>query len=166
MLRTSIIILAVSSLLCCTPQKQELTKSDKERILTELQPVVKKFTKACEQADFNNAISVFEDTKDFTAIVNGNAIPDFNSFKEGIRKQFESLVSQQYTVASEKFDIISNTSAAYTLIGSDIDQLKNGDRVLVNPLAVTFLFRKSNNEWKIFYMHESATVKIDSLGDK
>jgi len=152
-------------LFCCT-QNQALTTSDKERILAELRPVVKNFTKACEQADFNTAISVFEDTKDFTAIVNGNAIPDFNSFKEEIRKQFDSLVSQQYTVASEKFDIISTTSAVYTMIGSDIDQLKNGDRVLVNPLAVTFLLRRSNNEWKIFYMHESATIKIDSSGVK
>lgn len=145
----------------CSQQSGNDAATEEGQTLVDARSAVKAFTDACERADSTAALRSFADNGKFICVNNGVAY-DYKSFRRGILEQFASLESQDYTVTSEQFQVMNSNSVLYTLVGSDVDQLKNGVRILVDPLAATLLLEKINNEWKIVYLHESATINIDS----
>jgi hypothetical protein len=142
-----------------------MTEGEKEQLIAEVRPVVVAFMGACEKADAVSALNFFRDNGKFMMINNGIGY-DYKTFSEGITQQFESLESQKYTTKNEQFQVVGPDAVLYTLTGSDIDQLKNGTRILVDPLVATLLFERIGNEWGIVYLHESATVNVDSTNTK
>lgn len=155
-----LIMCTIAFFMSCS-NTSELSLSDNEQavLIDEIEPVLNQIIEGSESGNIDNAIEPYWDTQEFIAVGNGQ-VYDFSGFKEGNKQYFEVLENQQFTERETKYTFLDQKTVIVTWSGSGLALLKDSQKLNIDPYAVTMVFRKMDQGWKVIYTHESNVITL------
>ena len=153
-LRFLILTLTLPLFLSNTYAKEELSETEKSKIVTEINTLFEKSLKAGESLDINGITENVNDTLRAGFIDNGMY---FNSFKErmsGFNNAIKGIDSQEMAIVNKKITILSPNVVLLATSGNYKVKVSDG-RILESKFAWSLVYSKINNEWKIVHTHMS-----------
>jgi len=139
---------------CDTNKGDELTDQDKATIKSEVHSVFEQIVENSEAGNLEKATEPYADDPEFICISNG-AISDYNGFIESNREYFNALDHQTFNETAMKFTFINKETVILTYGASALANLKDKQKLKIDPFAATLVFRKINDSWRVTYSHES-----------
>jgi ketosteroid isomerase-like protein len=151
---TLIILLIVS---CETKNRDSLNEQDKERIKSEIRIVFEQMIHNSEVGNFEEAIQPFADIPDFISISSGD-ISDYDKFYKSNKAFFEILDHQLFNETAAMYTFIDKETLIVTYGATATAYLKDSQQFKADPLAITWIFKKMDDSWKVIYSHESLRI--------
>jgi len=74
---------------------------------------------------------------------------DYSKFEGIVKQNYADLKSEVFSNRRVKYTFINEAAALWTYIGSVTLTFKNGGELKVEPFAITMLFKKLNEIWKV-----------------
>jgi hypothetical protein len=159
-------ILSVVVISCTTRTNQPLTSEEKDVLISEIKPVLTQIIENSEKGNLDKALEPYLNSSEFVGISNGQVF-DYNGMELGNKQYFESMNTQKFTEKLLKYSFINADNVIVTWGGSAIAELKDGQKLNVDPFAATLLFTKTEGNWKVIYSHESSVMgPIQNESDK
>ncbi|MBE9468065.1 MAG: hypothetical protein IMY72_07060 [Bacteroidetes bacterium] len=140
--------------------KFEWSEKEKEIAKKEISNVVKGVIENAEKADFQSAMKPYLNSPEFTIINPDGSIDDYKNFKIKGIESFKQLTAYYQTTIKEEYRFLNKDLVLYTWIGKAEIELKTGEKMNFESYVGTMLFNKLNNEWKITYAQETASVPV------
>jgi hypothetical protein len=143
----------------CGTRNKPVSDAQKEKIKGEVKEVVNSIFKNSEEANFNNIIESYFDSTDYVCTYNGNSF----GYKQAMavnKSYFNSLINQKCTILEEKYAILDNSTVVYTANTKWLTNFKDGHSVLQDPRAIQYIFKKTDDEWRIINVVLSGPEKI------
>ena len=137
-----------------------LTQSEKQQIEKEISDVSKTFFQLAEKLNIDSCMTFFENTKDFLAANSDGTSGDYNSVKKANSELFSQIKSFTSNLKKESIRILSKSQVLYTFFAYQTCTHKTGDTMTLDNVALTMLFTKINNSWKVTYIHESSLPPV------
>ena len=156
--RLIFLVLLIACLSCGTNNKP-VSDAQKEKIKGDLKEVVNTIIKGAEEANFDMAMSPWFDSPDFSYINNGKAYT-YKEVIDGFSSMFNTLQNQKGTIVEEKYAVLDNSTALYTVNSKWLMNFKDGHSVLQDPWIVQFTFKKIDNKWRVINGVESGFEKV------
>jgi len=152
--------------LSCQNKPSELTPQQKETAKKEISDIGKYVIKSCEQLDINAAKKPYLNSPDFIIINPDGSYLNFQEFLNANTEAFKQFSAMKQETIKEDFRFLTKTQVLYTWFGKTEIELKSGEKMKFESYIGTMLFSKINNEWKIAYVHESASSLIQEQPKK
>lgn len=132
---------------------------DKEKIRTEILTAEDSLVSALRKGDLIKGVSMHSDDPDYRNIWNGE-VKTYDVLKSRISKGIENgLLSIDYQVKTRDFKIINSENVLETLYAIETTNLKDNKSITSGQTAITILWQKSNDTWKLGYLHASELPK-------
>jgi ketosteroid isomerase-like protein len=141
---------------CAGTAIDQASDMDKEQIERELKPIIERLTHFSEAAQSDAFLRCYADTNDFVAVSGDGIIRDYQGFKKICQEYYESLQEQKISTTHEIIHVLDDNTVVLTWSGNIDAYFKNGDKMKMENYAVTFLFKKLTEGWKVIHSHESA----------
>lgn len=145
---------------CGKKPENPLTDAEKEVIKNEVLKVHSPSLEANKNMDMSNFILPFWDSPEFMFSGMDGSVSNLQEMKKSVSEVFNSIAKREMTITGEKWIIIDRENALCSFQGKAENSLKAGGKLFEDPFAVTLLYKKIDNQWKIVYGHESSTIKI------
>ena len=159
-------VLSVALISCTTKTNQPLSNEEKDVLISEIKPVLTQIIENSEKGILDLALKPYLKSSEFVGISNGQVF-DYNGMEQGNKQYFEAMVTQKFTEKLLKYSFINADNVVVTWGGSAIAELKDGQKLNVDPFAATLLFTKIDGNWKVTYSHESSVMTpIQNESDK
>jgi len=156
--RLAIMVLLIVSFSCGNNDKP-VSDAQKEKIKGEVREVVNSIFKVAEEANINNTLESFYDSPDFVCTYNGHLL-GYKQMMEANASFVNSLTNQKCTILEEKYAILDNSTVVYTANTTWLTNFKDGHSILQDPRAVQYIFRKTDDRWRIINVVLSGSEKI------
>jgi len=150
--------LIASTTFCYASANGSVSGKEMDKIKTEVKDVINTLITGCEQANFDMATAVFDNSPDFRYIYNGN-IFGYDGMVKIVNSIFKNLSDQKYTIFDEKYTILDNSTVLYTANCKCIMNFKDGHSTVSDPEAMLAICKKKGDKWKIIYAVESTVDK-------
>lgn len=157
MKKLCLFILSMILISCGTKTNLPLTVTDKETLKGEIKPVLTQIIENSEKGDLEKAIGPYLNSTEFIGISNGQVF-DFNGLKEGNKQYFDAMKEQKFTETLLKYTFIDKETVIVTWGGSAIAELKDGQKLKIDPFTATLIFKKIEGAWRVLYSHESSVM--------
>jgi hypothetical protein len=142
----------------CTTNNKPLSDSQKEKVISEVKPVVGVIMKAAQEANMDSIVASSYDSPDFTYI-NGGKVYSIKELEE-FKPVFATISNQKATVISEKYTVLDKSTVIYTQTASWEMNFKDGHSVIQEPWVMQYLFRKIDGKWKAVSTVESGYERV------
>lgn len=139
----------------CTNANKPFTDSDKDKIVGEAKVFIGSIIQTCENPDPEKLKSMFLDSPDFISLV-GGVYADYEQSLKNVDGYFANVTSQKSTVKSEKYIVLDSTTVLYTANSRWEVKLKNDSIVVLDPLGMQFLLKKTDNHWNVLSWTEES----------
>jgi len=159
-MKTKLLFISLLIAFSSCSQKQELTLEEKDQIKTELSTVFDNFVKIYKSLDPNAVLNYYWDSPDFVIVGADGSVKDYQGLKKDNEELFKSLSSVKIITAKQEYMIVSKEAVVIFWLGRFEAQMKDESLLVFDPDAVTFVFQKINNEWKITYQADSALPPV------
>ena len=133
-----------------------LTSTEKEAIAKEIRGAIDNLIRGCETLDMDMAFGIFLDFPDFLMIGTDGAYSDHDAYLRNNIAYLETCSSFKLTTYGEKIRILDRNTAIYSWAYGAEATLKTGEKDIVEKAGASFVFRKTDDEWKVVYYHESS----------
>ena len=150
-------MLSVVVVSCTTMTNQPLTSEQKDALISEIKPVLTQIIENSEKGILDKALEPYLNSSEFIGISNGQVF-DYNGMEQGNKQYFEAMTTQKFTEKLLKYSFINADNVIVTWGGSAIAELKDGQKLNVDPFTATLLFTKIEGNWKVIYSHESSVM--------
>jgi ketosteroid isomerase-like protein len=155
-----IALLVIIFLGCSKPEPAQLTPQEQEAVKKEIREILNLQILACEKADVDALIQAGLDSPDIIAFMTDGTMQDYQGAKNATAELFKSVASAKFTPVKDDFRFLSNNLVLYAWLGKCEMTFKTGEHSKIDSYGITYLFRKSNNQWKVIHSHESASPPI------
>jgi len=149
-----ILIISVPLFISSSFANGELTNTEKENIITEINAIFEKSIKASEKLDITGITENVDDTLRTGFIDNGVYFNSFDILMEGFKEAVKGIESQRMIIVDKKTTVLSCDVVLLTTSGNYETKIEDG-RILKGKFAWSFLYAKINDEWKIVHSHMS-----------
>jgi hypothetical protein len=146
----------------CGTNNKPLSDSQKERVISEVKPVVNEIIKGAEEANIDMMAASSWDSPDYTYI-NGGKVYSYKELMDGFKPVFATLSNQKGTITSEKYAVLDKSTVLYTLVARWEMNFKDGHSIIQEPWANQFLFKKIDGKWKVVSTIESGFERVDKV---
>jgi hypothetical protein len=146
----------------CGTNNKPLSDSQKEKVISEVKPVVNEIVKGAEDANFDLLAGSSYDSPDYTYI-NGGKVYSYKELTDGIKPFFATLSNQKATITSEKYAVLDKSTVLFTLVARWEMNFKDGHSVIQEPWANQFVFRKIDGKWKVVSTIECGYEQADKV---
>lgn len=156
-MKNSILILSTISMFlisCGTKNGAKLSDQEKEKIKSEIAPLMNQIVQNSEAGNLEKAIEPYSNRPEFVSISNGQ-VSDYSKFLEGNKQYFEAMESQKFTESLMNYTFVNRETVIVTWGGSAITKMKDGQQIKVDPFAASIVFNRTDGIWKVIYNHES-----------
>lgn len=133
---------------------QELSKSQKDKIITEINVLFQKGIAACETLDFVKISENVDDSFKTGFIDNGFYFDSFQKVMTGFKEGVKGIDSQKMEIENKKITVLSDLSVLLTASGKYSTKVNDG-RILSGEFAWTFVYLKIDGNWKVIHSHMS-----------
>ncbi len=155
--RIIFLLLLIVSFSCGTNNKP-LSDAQKETIKGQVKEVVTTFYKGCEDVNMDMVLGTCLNSPDFAYINNGYSF-SYKQCLDIFKPVFATISSQKITIVDENYTFPDNSTVLYSNHCTSLSNYKDGHVILQDPTVMLMIFKKINNEWKIFYGVESYIEK-------
>ena len=133
-----------------TPQEQEVAKKEITQVLDQQ-------LQAASKLDAEALLQSYANTPDFIFLTSTGSMVDYQGTKNGTAEMYKSLATLKFTTTKSEFRFLpGNVVICAWLVKCDVT-FKTGENAAIDSYAITFVFKKLDNQWKIIYSHESAS---------
>jgi ketosteroid isomerase-like protein len=155
---TLLIILAFSVLVGCAKQDPaQMTPQDQEAAKAEIREIANHILSATSKMDVDALLKPYWNSPEFALLTAQGSMVDYQTAKNGSAELFKSLTALTYTTVKDEFRFLSGNTVLYTWLGKCEWTFKTGEQAKIDSYAISFVFKKIENSWKIIYAHESAS---------
>ena len=155
--RVIFLVLLIGCFSCGTNNKT-VSDAQKEKIKAEVKEVVNTIFKGAEEANPDMIIGSYLNSPDFIATYDGNSF-DYKQLTELTTSAFGTLKNQKITVTDEKYTVLDHSTVMVTVNNKCLINYKDGHSVLQDPWISQFVFKKTDNKWKVISGAESGVEK-------
>ena len=133
---------------------QELSESEKDKIITEINVLFQKSIDAGETLDILKVSENVDDSFKTGFIDNGFYFDSFQEVMNGFEKGVKGIKSQKMEIENKRITVLSNQCVLVTASGKYSTKASDG-RLLSGKFAWTFVYFKIDDNWKIIHSHMS-----------
>jgi hypothetical protein len=133
---------------------QNLTNLQKSEIEKQVDSSFQGMVKAAENLDYNKISSGVDDKYHAGFIVNNAYFEKYEALITALKANLQTGTKQRITIQNKKITILSDSIALLTASGDSNVELNTGQTFNVKFLW-SFVFEKSNNDWKVIQSHQS-----------
>jgi len=141
-------------------QTTELSSVDKEIAKKEISARIEEIIKGAKELNVEAAIKPYSIDTDFKIVNPDATVTDITTMKNAQTESFKTLASLNFTTIKQDFIFLEKDLVMCTWTGRNEFQLKNGEKMKIDPYVGSMLFRKKDNEWKIIYAHETTASPV------
>lgn len=157
-MKTKLLILFLLLMAACTTDKP-MTDEQKAAVKVEGSVAVNEFFDAMKNSDLQKMLSMSENTSDFTYITGGEILT--SEMQQEMATQYLPYVERQTFITKfEKYIIINTTCFIYLWQGDNGMYMTSGDSTMLQDYVLSYTFRKSDGQWKLFFGHESQKTEL------
>lgn len=155
------LIFLVSLIVCfsCRTNNKPVSDAKKEKIKGEVKEVVDSIFKNSEEATLNSTFESYFDSTDYVCTYNGNSF-GYKQAMDVNKSFFNSLLNQKCTIVNENYVILDNSTVVYTANTKWLTNFKDGHSVLQDPRAIQYIFKITDNRWRIINVVLSGLEEI------
>lgn len=153
-MKVKLLIPLLLLLAACTTNKS-MTDDQKAAIRNEATMVVKEMFDALAVSDYKKMVSLCENCDDFTFILSCE-VYNYQSVMAVVRAMLPGVEKQTFDTKYEKYTVIDPTCFIYNWHGRNGVYMKSGEASVEEDYFATYVFRKTEDGWKLFNGHESA----------
>ena len=129
------------------------------KIKSEILQAENQLLTALRSGELIKGVSMHLDSPDYRNIWNGE-IKTYDMLKTRIKKGMEKgLKSIDYNVQSRDFIFINNDNVLETVTATETTSMKDGSSVTSGVTAISILWQRINNNWRLGYLHASELPK-------
>jgi hypothetical protein len=137
-----------------TPQEQEVAKK-------EIRAVSDRIVQSLNTMDLEALLQPYWNSPEFVLVNTEGSMGDYQTTRNGTVEMFNLLASLKYTTVKDEFRFLPDNTVIYAWFGKSEFAFKTGQQARIDAYAITFVFRKVENTWKIIYAHESASPPVE-----
>jgi len=137
-----------------TPQEQDVAKKEITQVLDQL-------LQAASTLNAEALMQSYANSPDFILLTTAGAMVDYQGTKNGTAEMYKSLTALKFTPIKNEFRFLPGNVVICAWLGKCDGTFKTGEQATIDPYAITFVFRKLDNHWKIIYSHESASSQAE-----
>ncbi len=149
---------------CAHERGDELSPHEKEQITNEVKATTDSIIARWTALDAEGALQYYSDSPDWAWFGPGGGGYDFESFRKLWREVNQSTDSIAVTTTREQFTVVARDAVLCAWEGKDTSTMKSGDKLIYDPHAITFLFKRIGHQWKVIYTHESGIPVVQKAG--
>ena len=130
-----------------------------EKIKTEVLQAENSLLLALRQGELLTGVAMHLNSPDYRNIWNGE-IKTYQMLESRIKMGIgKGLVSIDYQVQGRDFDLINEDTVLETLMATETTTMKDGTSVTSNITAISILWQRIDNVWRLGYLHASELPK-------
>lgn len=161
MKRTIFIITLTSFLLttCKNSNQMDMTM-DKEKLKSEVIKAEENLLSLLRQGKLMEGVAIHLNSPDYRNIWNGE-IKTYEMLHQRIKAGMEAgLKSFDYQVKERDFLFINSDNVIETFTATETDYMKDGSSIISELTAITILWQRIDNTWRLAFLHASELPKI------
>lgn len=129
---------------------------DTEQIMNDVKKTFDSLLHYSEEAQLELFLSGYDNSSAFMHFSSDGRMRNYGEFKTICGEYYDALSSQKILTIHERIHVIDTNLAVLGWTGNIVAQFKNGDVMKMENYAITSVFKKINDDWKIIHAHESA----------
>jgi len=155
-MKTNILITLALLILfgCAKPQPSPMTSQEQEAAKKELTEVVNAIIQGLETMDAEVLFQSYSNSPDFILFTTDATMADYQMAKNHNAEWFKSLSSLKVTTVKEEFRLLQDNVAVCAWHATFDMTFKAGGSPKMD-FAITFIFNKIENHWKVVYQQTS-----------
>lgn len=138
----------------------ELSANEKEIIKKAISERIEEIIKGAKELNVDAALKPYANDPAFRIVNPDASVADFPTMKKAQTEAFKTITSMNFKTLKQEFSFLTKNLVICTWTGSNEFELKTGEKLKIEPYVGTMIFRKSDNEWKIIYAHETTAQPI------
>jgi ketosteroid isomerase-like protein len=142
-----------------TPQEQDVAK-------TEISEVLNQQLLSASKLDAEALLQSYANSPDFILLTSAGSMVDYQGTKNGTAEMYKSLSALKFTTTKNEFRFLPGNIVICAWLGKCEVTFKTEERVTIDSYAITFVFKKLDNHWKIIYSHESSAPPVEETPAK
>jgi ketosteroid isomerase-like protein len=148
---------------CTSQRSDQLTQEQKDQIKKEVKVTLDSIFAKFERLDVGAGSQYYSPE---LVVVGDSSIMDYQTSKKGWEDFFGSVATADWTTSHLEFVVLTNDIVISAWVGKLKLVLKSGDKLTIDPLCATDVFRKSGGQWKAIYEHSSGVPVKEEVGKK
>jgi len=155
---TLLIGLALFLLFGCGRQEPaQMTSQEQDVAKKEISEVLDQQLQNAGKLDAEALLQSYSNSPDFILLTAVGSMVDYQGAKNGTAEMYKSLTSLKFTTIKNEFRFLPGNVVICAWLGKCDVVFKTGESATIDSYAITFVFQKLDNQWKIIYSHESAS---------
>jgi hypothetical protein len=142
-------------LAACEPAITELTDDERAEIAAEVESRLDQLWDALRNPNADLILSFFCESPDLLEVHDGGFISGYATFDSLAGPVIGEWENQVITVSETRSVVLSRDVVHTMRVGTDSMTYKTGEAVPTRPWAVTYVWVRSDGEWKILLGHGS-----------
>ena len=153
------LILAITIIACQTNSNNQNNTMDKEKIKSEVMQAENNLLSALREGELMKGVSMHLNSPGYRNIWSGE-IKTYDMLEARIKMGMEKgLKIIDYKVKSRDFNIINSDNVLETLTATETTIMADGTSATSGQTAVSILWQRVDNVWKLGYLHASELPK-------
>jgi ketosteroid isomerase-like protein len=145
----------------CTGQEpSKMNAQDQETAKIEIREIVNQIFKSANNLDLESLFKYYSDTPDFLLVHLDGSLLDFQGAKKVTGETVNALSFVNYSIIKDEFRFLPNNIIICAWNGKCEMTLKTGEKMKIEKIGITFIFKKIDNQWKVIYSHRSASPRV------
>jgi ketosteroid isomerase-like protein len=140
---------------CARPEPSPMTLQEQETAKKEVTEAVNVILQNLEKLDAEALFQSYANSPDFILFTTDGSMVDYQTAKNHHVEWFKALTSLKVSTAKEEFRFLPGNSVVCAWLGKFGMTFKAGGEQEVG-FAVTLIFNKIDNQWKVMYQQTSA----------
>jgi uncharacterized protein (TIGR02246 family) len=146
---------------CGKQEPARMTPQEQDAVKKEITQVIDQQIQAASKLDADALMQSYWNSPDFILLSSNGSMADYQQMKNGTAEMYKSLSALKFTTIRNEFRFLPGNIVICAWLGKCDATFKNDDRATFDSYAITFVFQKLDNHWKIIYSHESASPPVD-----
>jgi hypothetical protein len=156
---TAIILTTLFVACQSTPNNSNNNTMDKDKLKSEVMQAETNLMTALRQGELMKGVSIHLNSPDYRNIWNGE-IKTYETLEARIKMGMEKgLKSIDYKVESRDFNFINADNVLETLTATETTTMSDGNAATSGLTAITILWQRIDNTWRLGYLHASELPK-------
>jgi len=144
---------------CAKPEPAPMTPQEQETAKKEIAGAVNVIFQNLEKMDAEALFQSYQNSPDFILFTTGGSMADYQAAKNHHVEWFKSLSSLKVTAVKDEIRLLPGNVAICAWLGKFEMTLKMGAQPKID-FAITFVFNKTDNRWKVVYQQTSALPPV------
>ena len=138
----------------------EISSDEREISKKAISERIEEIIKAAKELDVDAALKPYASDADFKIVNPDASVTGFQTMKNAQAEAFKTVVSMNFRTLKQEFIFLTKNLVICTWTGSNEFELKTGEKMKIDPYVGTMIFRRTDNEWKIIYAHETTASPV------